>query len=224
MWFISIIWVCDGFKRFRFVVFDCFIHPNQRRWFCLFSASLLRLFPAGVPFLITAELFKQSHRPAAYIIGGSLNWVSNFTVGFIFPFMQVRAMAPNQTGGLQIPECLKCVSITHSRWFWPHQATLSSRQEVTLVTKQLLELFECNSFGFLWKVFKNVDSSSQMDGRAFKCNILWETMVKIPISGCIHVNIWFQLGQKGWLVLVLVQGFNFNFISDPQFNVFLWNI
>lgn len=49
--------------------------------------------PAGVPFLITAELFKQSHRPAAYIIGGSLNWVSNFTVGFIFPFMQVRAVS-----------------------------------------------------------------------------------------------------------------------------------
>lgn len=49
--------------------------------------------PAGVPFLITAELFKQSHRPAAYIIGGSLNWLSNFTVGFIFPFMQVRAVA-----------------------------------------------------------------------------------------------------------------------------------
>eukprot|EP00066_Takifugu_rubripes_P011871 XP_011601137.1 PREDICTED: solute carrier family 2, facilitated glucose transporter member 5-like isoform X1 [Takifugu rubripes] len=49
--------------------------------------------PAGVPFLITAELFKQSHRPAAYIIGGSLNWVSNFTVGFIFPFMQMSAGA-----------------------------------------------------------------------------------------------------------------------------------
>lgn len=45
---------------------------------------------AGVPFLITAELFKQSHRPAAYIIGGSLNWLSNFTVGFVFPFLQVR--------------------------------------------------------------------------------------------------------------------------------------
>ncbi|TNM99787.1 hypothetical protein fugu_012820 [Takifugu bimaculatus] len=59
--------------------------------FCI--ASLLRLFPAGVPFLITAELFKQSHRPAAYIIGGSLNWVSNFTVGFIFPFMQMSAGA-----------------------------------------------------------------------------------------------------------------------------------
>nr|XP_057932890.1 solute carrier family 2 member 15a isoform X2 [Doryrhamphus excisus] len=46
--------------------------------------------PAGVPFLVTAELFKQSHRPAAYIVGGSLNWLSNFTVGFVFPFLQVK--------------------------------------------------------------------------------------------------------------------------------------
>ncbi|XP_077470195.1 solute carrier family 2 member 15a isoform X3 [Stigmatopora argus] len=47
--------------------------------------------PAGIPFLVTAELFKQSHRPAAYIVGGSLNWLSNFTVGFVFPFLQMSA-------------------------------------------------------------------------------------------------------------------------------------
>ncbi|XP_076141160.1 solute carrier family 2 member 15a [Alosa pseudoharengus] len=47
--------------------------------------------PAGVPFLITAELFKQSHRPAAYTVGGSLNWMANFTIGFIFPFLQESA-------------------------------------------------------------------------------------------------------------------------------------
>ncbi|XP_063047367.1 solute carrier family 2 member 15a [Engraulis encrasicolus] len=47
--------------------------------------------PAGVPFLITAELFKQSHRPAAYTVGGSLNWMANFTIGFIFPFLQAAA-------------------------------------------------------------------------------------------------------------------------------------
>ncbi|XP_076136518.1 solute carrier family 2 member 15b [Alosa pseudoharengus] len=49
--------------------------------------------PAGVPFLMTGELFKQSHRPAAFIVGGSLNWLSNFTVGFIFPFLQMSAGA-----------------------------------------------------------------------------------------------------------------------------------
>ncbi|XP_009978806.1 PREDICTED: solute carrier family 2, facilitated glucose transporter member 9-like, partial [Tauraco erythrolophus] len=49
--------------------------------------------PAGVPFLMTAELFTQSHRPAAYIVGGSLNWLCNFTIGFVFPFLQMSAGA-----------------------------------------------------------------------------------------------------------------------------------
>ncbi|NXX16539.1 GTR9 protein, partial [Podargus strigoides] len=49
--------------------------------------------PAGIPFLMTAELFTQSHRPAAYIVGGSLNWLCNFTVGFVFPFLQMSAGA-----------------------------------------------------------------------------------------------------------------------------------
>lgn len=44
-----------------------------------------------MPFLITAELFKQSHRPAAYTVAGCLNWLSNFTIGFVFPFLEVRA-------------------------------------------------------------------------------------------------------------------------------------
>ncbi|XP_046899979.1 LOW QUALITY PROTEIN: solute carrier family 2 member 15b [Hypomesus transpacificus] len=47
--------------------------------------------PAGVPFLMTAELFTQSHRPAAYTVAGLLNWLSNFTVGFVFPFLQMSA-------------------------------------------------------------------------------------------------------------------------------------
>lgn len=58
----------------------------------MFGKSCLFPVAAGVPFLVTAELFKQSHRPAAYIIGGSLNWLSNFTVGFVFPFLQVEAI------------------------------------------------------------------------------------------------------------------------------------
>ncbi|XP_073718418.1 solute carrier family 2, facilitated glucose transporter member 9-like [Misgurnus anguillicaudatus] len=39
------------------------------------------------------DLFKQSHRPAAYSVGGFLNWISNFTVGFVFPFLQMSAGA-----------------------------------------------------------------------------------------------------------------------------------
>ncbi|XP_021253215.1 solute carrier family 2, facilitated glucose transporter member 5-like [Numida meleagris] len=49
--------------------------------------------PAGVPFLMTAELFTQSHRSAAYVLGGSLNWLCNFTIGFVFPFLQMSTGA-----------------------------------------------------------------------------------------------------------------------------------
>ncbi|XP_064320074.1 solute carrier family 2, facilitated glucose transporter member 9 isoform X2 [Phalacrocorax carbo] len=69
-------------------------------WMCYVSVACVVgiiagfcMGPAGIPFLMTAELFTQSHRPAAYIIGGSLNWLCNFTVGFIFPFLQMSAGA-----------------------------------------------------------------------------------------------------------------------------------
>ncbi|KAM9237986.1 solute carrier family 2, facilitated glucose transporter member 9 [Dugong dugon] len=44
--------------------------------------------PGGIPFILTGELFRQSERPAAFIIAGTVNWLSNFTVGFLFPFIQ----------------------------------------------------------------------------------------------------------------------------------------
>ncbi|NXA24367.1 GTR9 protein, partial [Ibidorhyncha struthersii] len=69
-------------------------------WMCYVSVACVVgiiagfcMGPAGIPFLMTAELFTQSHRPAAYIVGGSLNWLCNFTVGFIFPFLQMSAGA-----------------------------------------------------------------------------------------------------------------------------------
>jgi len=66
------------------LLFKCFIFLI---WlWCYYVCSCT----AGVPFLMTGELFKQSHRPSAYIVGGFLNWISNFTVGFVFPFLQVR--------------------------------------------------------------------------------------------------------------------------------------
>ncbi|XP_004579410.2 solute carrier family 2, facilitated glucose transporter member 9 [Ochotona princeps] len=44
--------------------------------------------PGGIPFILTGEFFQQSQRPAAFIIAGTVNWLSNFTVGLIFPFIQ----------------------------------------------------------------------------------------------------------------------------------------
>uniref|UniRef100_A0A667X5P8 Solute carrier family 2 member 9 n=1 Tax=Myripristis murdjan TaxID=586833 RepID=A0A667X5P8_9TELE len=44
--------------------------------------------PGGIPFVLTGELFEQSYRPAAFMIAGTVNWLSNFTVGLLFPFIQ----------------------------------------------------------------------------------------------------------------------------------------
>ncbi|KAM6216897.1 solute carrier family 2, facilitated glucose transporter member 5 [Rhynchocyon petersi] len=45
--------------------------------------------PSPIPALLITEIFLQSSRPAAYMVGGSVHWLSNFTVGLIFPFIQV---------------------------------------------------------------------------------------------------------------------------------------
>ncbi|KAI3369496.1 hypothetical protein L3Q82_007711 [Scortum barcoo] len=43
---------------------------------------------SGIPFILTGELFEQSYRPAAFMIAGTVNWLSNFAVGLLFPFIQ----------------------------------------------------------------------------------------------------------------------------------------
>uniref|UniRef100_A0A8C9C6U8 Solute carrier family 2 member 9 n=1 Tax=Phocoena sinus TaxID=42100 RepID=A0A8C9C6U8_PHOSS len=44
--------------------------------------------PGGIPFILTGEFFQQSQRPAAYTVAGTVNWLSNFAVGLLFPFIQ----------------------------------------------------------------------------------------------------------------------------------------
>ncbi|XP_068018044.1 solute carrier family 2, facilitated glucose transporter member 11-like isoform X3 [Melanerpes formicivorus] len=45
------------------------------------------LGPGGITNTLTAELFIQSSRPAAYMIAGAVSWVSFFTIGMLFPFI-----------------------------------------------------------------------------------------------------------------------------------------
>uniref|UniRef100_A0A8C5EWD8 Solute carrier family 2, facilitated glucose transporter member 5 n=1 Tax=Gopherus evgoodei TaxID=1825980 RepID=A0A8C5EWD8_9SAUR len=44
--------------------------------------------PGGIPFVLTGEFFQPSQKPAAFMIAGTVNWVSNFSVGLLFPFIQ----------------------------------------------------------------------------------------------------------------------------------------
>ncbi|XP_078069244.1 solute carrier family 2, facilitated glucose transporter member 9 [Mustelus asterias] len=44
--------------------------------------------PGGIPFVLTGEMFDQSCRSSAFMIGGTVLWLSNFIVGLLFPFIQ----------------------------------------------------------------------------------------------------------------------------------------
>ncbi|CAI5783525.1 solute carrier family 2, facilitated glucose transporter member 9 isoform X1 [Podarcis lilfordi] len=44
--------------------------------------------PGGIPFVLTGEFFAQSQRPAAFMIAGIINWLCNFAVGLLFPYIQ----------------------------------------------------------------------------------------------------------------------------------------
>ncbi|OXB64703.1 hypothetical protein ASZ78_008779 [Callipepla squamata] len=45
------------------------------------------LGPGGITNTLTAEIFVQSSCPAACVIGGTVSWVSFFTIGMLFPFI-----------------------------------------------------------------------------------------------------------------------------------------
>nr|XP_016854770.1 PREDICTED: solute carrier family 2, facilitated glucose transporter member 5 [Anolis carolinensis] len=44
-----------------------------------------------IPSVMIIEMFLQSSRSAAFMIGGSVHWLSNFTVGLVFNYMRQRA-------------------------------------------------------------------------------------------------------------------------------------
>ncbi|NXK37197.1 GTR5 protein, partial [Piprites chloris] len=46
------------------------------------------LGPSSVPSVMITEMFLQSSRPAAFMVGGSVHWLSNFTVGLVFLYME----------------------------------------------------------------------------------------------------------------------------------------
>ncbi|KAJ8402734.1 hypothetical protein AAFF_G00364060 [Aldrovandia affinis] len=125
--------------------------------------------PAGVPFLITAELFKQSHRPAAYTVGGALNWISNFTVGFVFPFLQMSAgsycylvfcavcLAVAVYVYFIIPETKNKTFVEISQMFASKDAVMESQ---SLSNPDQLKLRKMNGYGTLENGSLEFDSSA----------------------------------------------------------------
>ncbi|KAK2885622.1 hypothetical protein QQF64_020961 [Cirrhinus molitorella] len=44
--------------------------------------------PSPIPAVITTAMFRQSSRPPAFMVAGIVHWMSNFTVGLVFPFLE----------------------------------------------------------------------------------------------------------------------------------------
>ncbi|KAL4625041.1 solute carrier family 2, facilitated glucose transporter member 9-like isoform X1 [Arapaima gigas] len=121
--------------------------------------------PAGVPFLMTAELFKQSHRPAAYTVGGSLNWISNFTVGFVFPFLQMSAGS-----FCYLVFCGVCLAVatyvffiipeTKNKTFMEISQMFATREAMMFRRGDQLKLRKMNGYGALESSSVEFDSSA----------------------------------------------------------------
>uniref|UniRef100_A0A8C7ZF72 Solute carrier family 2, facilitated glucose transporter member 5 n=1 Tax=Oryzias sinensis TaxID=183150 RepID=A0A8C7ZF72_9TELE len=57
---------------------------------CVFAFVLsFGLGPGGVTNILNNELFTQTARPAAFMIAGTVNWLSFFLVGLLFPFIVI---------------------------------------------------------------------------------------------------------------------------------------
>ncbi|MED6261933.1 hypothetical protein ATANTOWER_012138, partial [Ataeniobius toweri] len=57
---------------------------------CVFAFILsFGLGPGGVTNILTTELFTQTARPAAFMIAGSVNWLSFFFISMVFPFIVI---------------------------------------------------------------------------------------------------------------------------------------
>ncbi|KAF7239409.1 Solute carrier family 2, facilitated glucose transporter member 5 [Varanus komodoensis] len=56
---------------------------------CIFSYVIGHAIGASpIPSVMIIEMFLQSSRPAAFMVGGSVHWLSNFTVGLVFSYME----------------------------------------------------------------------------------------------------------------------------------------
>ncbi|XP_065593867.1 solute carrier family 2, facilitated glucose transporter member 5-like isoform X1 [Cyrtonyx montezumae] len=68
---------------------------NTVSWMSYLSIACVIIYIIGhaigaspIPFVMITEMFLQSSRPAAFMVGGSVHWLCNFTVGLVFLYME----------------------------------------------------------------------------------------------------------------------------------------
>uniref|UniRef100_A0A8C7EAN8 Solute carrier family 2, facilitated glucose transporter member 5 n=1 Tax=Nothoprocta perdicaria TaxID=30464 RepID=A0A8C7EAN8_NOTPE len=66
----------------------CCVSLSTRDSNCLWDFNICIYLPGPIPFVMITEMFLQSSRPAAFMVGGSVHWLCNFTVGLVFLYME----------------------------------------------------------------------------------------------------------------------------------------
>lgn len=51
---------------------------------------------AGAIGSVRVEIFDQSSRSSAFVIGGAFNWIGVFAIGMVFPFIVVSVRLPSR--------------------------------------------------------------------------------------------------------------------------------
>ncbi|XP_032079852.1 solute carrier family 2, facilitated glucose transporter member 9 isoform X2 [Thamnophis elegans] len=141
-----------GLMVFFFVILTlCMSLQEQAVWlrylsiFCILAIiASFCIGPGGIPFILTAELFPQSQRPAAFMIAGITNWLCNFIVGLLFPFIQEGL----QTYCFLVFAAICLVGATFLFWVLPEtkKKTLAEINQAFARKKMPLETQEMGHF------------------------------------------------------------------------------
>ncbi|XP_013929358.1 PREDICTED: solute carrier family 2, facilitated glucose transporter member 9-like [Thamnophis sirtalis] len=141
-----------GLMVFFFVILTlCMSLQEQAVWlrylsiFCILAIiASFCIGPGGIPFILTAELFPQSQRPAAFMIAGITNWLCNFIVGLLFPFIQEGL----QTYCFLVFAAICLVGATFLFWVLPEtkKKTLAEINQAFAKKKMPLETQEMGHF------------------------------------------------------------------------------
>lgn len=57
-----------------------------------FQLTMLSFISGSIPWFMVAEIFSQGPRSAAVSVSTMVNWFSNFTVGLVFPLLNVSVL------------------------------------------------------------------------------------------------------------------------------------
>ncbi|XP_027870125.1 solute carrier family 2, facilitated glucose transporter member 5 [Xiphophorus couchianus] len=111
--------------------------------------------PSPIPNVVTTEIFMHSARPAAFTLGGAIHWISNFTVGLVFPFME-RDLGPFSFVLFSIVCFLTLIYI----FFVVPETKMKSILEISKIFDEM------NNVGYVDKSIEVIDTTSRPDSTA----------------------------------------------------------